>query len=179
MKHKLATGILFVMAAATPWCQATTINFDNVASPTALSNQYAAQGVVFNQIEAAAQFATSVVPVSSPNYATPFYFGTGPRSLTFVDPSNPSNGAYADSVTITLNGYNNVGGWFSGATIDGIDPLGNGIAGQTQTMPPPTSRTGQYGRQLQRPDSGTTLHKYSKPKRPRNFPLRRPDVRAS
>jgi hypothetical protein len=136
MKHKLATGILFVVAAATPWCQATTINFDNVASPTALSNQYAAQGVVFNQIEATAQFATSVVPVSSPNYATPFYFGTGPRSLTFVDPSNPSNGAYADSVTITLNGYNNVGGWFSGATIDGIDPLGNGIAGQTQTIAP-------------------------------------------
>jgi hypothetical protein len=121
MKHKLATGILFVVAAATPWCQATTINFDNVASPTALSNQYAAQGVVFNQIEATAQFATSVVPVSSPNYATPFYFGTGPRSLTFVDPSNPSNGAYADSVTITLNGYNNV---------------------RRRPSPPPTSRTG-------------------------------------
>lgn len=135
MKHKFGPGLLLLMAA-TPWCHATTINFDNVGSPTALSNQYAAQGVIFNQIEATAQFATSVVPVSSPNYATPFYFGTGPGTISFVDPSNPSNGAYADSVTITLNGYNNVGGWFSGASIDAIDPLGNVIAGQTQTIAP-------------------------------------------
>jgi hypothetical protein len=135
MKHKFGPSLLLLMAA-TPWCHATTINFDNVGSPTALSNQYVAQGVIFNQIEATAQFATSVVPVSSPNYATPFYFGTGPGSLAFVDPTNPSNGAYADSVTITLNGYNNVGGWFSGASIDAIDPLGNVIAGQTQTIAP-------------------------------------------
>jgi hypothetical protein len=79
MKHKLATGILFVMAAATPWCQATTINFDNVASPTALSNQYAAQGVVFNQIEATAQFATSVVPVSSRELRYSVLFRHWPR----------------------------------------------------------------------------------------------------
>jgi hypothetical protein len=142
MKRKFGLGILFVVAAATPWCQATTINFDNVASPTALSNQYAAQGVIFNQIEATGQFATSVVPVSSPNYATPFYFGTNPGTISFVDPSNPSNGAYADSVTITLNGYNNVGGWFSGAVIDAIDPLGNVIAGQTQIIAP-TNGTNQ------------------------------------
>ncbi len=136
MKHKFGPGLLLLMAA-TPWCHATTINFDNVGSPTALSNQYAAQGVIINQIEATAQFATSVVPVSSPNYATPFYFGTGPGTISFVDLPTLSNGTYADSVTITLNGYNNVGGWFSGASIDAVsNPLGNVIAGQTQTIAP-------------------------------------------
>jgi hypothetical protein len=135
MKSRFGLVLLFIIVAA-HWCHATTVNFDNVVSPMALSNQYAAQGVIFNQIEATGQFTTSVVPVSSPNYATPFYFSAAPGSLSFVDPANPSNGAITDSVTITLNGFNNVGGWFSGATIDAIDAFGNVIAGQTQTVAP-------------------------------------------
>jgi PEP-CTERM motif len=126
-----ALGVL----AAAPLCSATVINFDNLTGPVALSNQYAAEGVMFNQIEATSQFATSVVTVSAPNYATPFYNTTNPGLLWFVDPSDNSSAAVS-SVTITLNGYNNVGGWFDGATIEALDATNSVIAGQTQTINP-------------------------------------------
>jgi hypothetical protein len=132
---------LSVLAAA-PLCSATVVNFDNLAGPVALTNQYASQGVMFDQVEATGQFATSVVSVSSPNYATPFYSNANPGMLWFVDPSN-NESAYVSSVTITLNGYNNVGGWFDGATIDALDLSNSVIAGQTQFISP-TSGT-DYG----------------------------------
>ena len=53
--------------------RATVINFDSLTGPVALTNQFAAQGVMFSAIEATGQFVTSVVAVSTPNYATSFY----------------------------------------------------------------------------------------------------------
>ena len=126
-----ALGVL----AGGPLCRATVINFDNLSGPVALTNQYAAQGIMFDQVEATNQFPTSVVTVSSPNYATPFYSNSNPGMLWFVDPADNSP-AYANSVSITLNGYNNVGGWFDGTTIEALDPFGAVIAGQTQTINP-------------------------------------------
>jgi hypothetical protein len=128
-----ALGVL----AGVPLCFGTVINFDNLTGPIALTNQYAPQGVMFNQVEATSQFATSVVTVSTPNYATPFYNNANPGMLWFVDPSNNSQ-AYVSSASITLNGYNNAGGWFDGATIEALDPSGSVIAGQTQTIDPST-----------------------------------------
>jgi hypothetical protein len=116
--------------------RATIIDFDTIIGPVALTNQFASQGVMFSGIEATGQFATSVAAVSTPNYATPFYSTTNPGLLWFVDPANPSQDAYVTSVSITLNGYNNVGGWFDGATIEALDEGGNVIAGQTQVIPP-------------------------------------------
>jgi hypothetical protein len=119
-----ALGVL----ACAPLCRATVISFDDLTGPVALNNQYATQGVMFDQIEATNQFATSVVTVSAPNYATPFYSSANPGLLWFVDPSN-SAAAFVDSVSITLNGYNNVGGWFDGATIEALDSSNSVIAG--------------------------------------------------
>ena len=39
------------------------------------------------------------------------------------------------SLSITLNGFNNAGGWFDGATIEAIDEGGNVIAGQAADHP--------------------------------------------
>ena len=133
-----ALGVL----AGTSLCLAATINFDSLSGPVALTNQYASQGVMFDQIEATNQFATSVVAVSASNYATPFYSNANPGMLSFVDPSNNAL-AYVGSVSITLNGYNNVGGWFDGATIEALDPSGSVIAGPTQTVNP--SSGANYG----------------------------------
>ena len=129
---------LLAIASLGTLCHAAVIDFDNLTGPVALTSQYASQGVIFSEIEATAQFATSVVTVSSPNYATPFYSNTDPGALWFTDPNDSSIEAYVTSVSITLNGYNNVGGWFDGATIEALDPGGSVIAGQTQTIPPTT-----------------------------------------
>jgi hypothetical protein len=58
-------------------------------------------------------------------------------------PVGPTIEAYVNSVTITLNGYNDAGGWFDGATIEALDPSNTAIASQTVTIPP-TSGT-SYG----------------------------------
>jgi hypothetical protein len=133
-------AVLAVLSVA-PACLAGVINFDSITGPVALTNQYAPQGVMFSQIELTAQFATSVVAVSAPNYATPFYSNANPGMLWFVDPSDSSIAAYVNSVSITLNGYNNVGGWFDGAVIDAFDPSNVLISSQTIS---PTSGT-NYG----------------------------------
>jgi hypothetical protein len=124
------------MLAVLPGAQAAVINFDNLSAPVALSNQYASQGVMFSQIEATGQFVTSVMPGSAPNYATPFYTNQNPGSLWFTDPNDASVAAYTDSVTITLDGYHNVGGWFDGAIIDALDLNNSVIPGQSQTILP-------------------------------------------
>ena len=145
MKHFHIRAVAFaslVLAAALPG-RATVINFDSLTGPVALTNQFASQGVMFSAIVATGQYVTSVVAVSTPNYATPFYSDSNPGLFWFVDPGNPSQDAYVTSVSITLNGYNNVGGWFDGATINALDEWGNVIAGQTQVIPP-TSGT-DYG----------------------------------
>jgi hypothetical protein len=125
-----------ITLALVPICPATVINFDNLSGSVALTNQYAAQGVLFDQIEATNLFPTSVVAVSAPNYATPFFSNANPGMISFVDPANSNIQAYATIVTLTLNGYNNVGGWFDGATINALDLSGTAIAGQTQTINP-------------------------------------------
>ncbi len=125
------------MLSTVPQSLAAVINFDSLAGPVALTNQYAAQGIMFNQIEATSQFATSLVSVSAPNYATPFYSNANPGSFWFVDPATNA-AAYVSSVSLTFNGYNNVGGWFDGATIQALDVSNTVIAGQTQTLNPST-----------------------------------------
>jgi len=131
-----ALTALTILASA-PVGLAAVINFDSISGPVALTNQFAAQGVMFSQIEATSQFATSVVAISAPNYATPFYSNANPGSLWFVDPVN-NLPAYTGSITLTLNGYNNVGGWFDGATIDALDFSDAIIAGQSVTVSPTT-----------------------------------------
>jgi hypothetical protein len=126
---------LTALAVLAPACFATVINFDSLAGPTALTNQFAAQGILFDSIEGTNQFATSVVAVSAPFYATPFYSSAASGLLWFVDPSNNQT-AYVSNVSITMNGYNNVGGWFDGATIEALDATNTVIAGQTQVVNP-------------------------------------------
>ncbi len=78
----------------------------------------------------------SVAAVSSPNYATPSYSSQNSGTLWFVDPADSSIQAYVDSVSITLDGYHNTGGWFDGANIVALDLGGLPIAGQTVTVQP-------------------------------------------
>jgi hypothetical protein len=131
------TAVALSLATAASLC-AATISFDNLPSETQLTNQYASQGVVFDQIWASARYPTNVVTLSTPNYATPFYLNGNPGTILFVDPGNAAAPAYATSVTLSLNAYNNGGGWFDGAVVTAYDLNGNAIAGQTQTIAPTT-----------------------------------------
>jgi hypothetical protein len=145
---KLTLWVLFGIAviATAPSASATTVvNFDDVTSPPLqLTNQYAASGVVFDQIEMTQSFVFNVIPPSAPNYATPFWNSTNPGRIQFVDPTNPSVLAYTNSVTITMVGLTTSiahPGNFSGATIDALDLAGNVIAGQTQIVPATNTTT--------------------------------------
>jgi hypothetical protein len=130
----LTPSIALTVLSIAPVCLAGVINFDNLTGPVALTNQYGSQGVLFSQIELTGQFASSVVTVSPPNYATPFYSNANPGMLWFVDPADSSIEAFVNSVSITLNGYNNVGGWFDGAIIDAFDA--NNVLISSQTIAP-------------------------------------------
>ncbi len=117
---------------------AMVINFDNLVTSSASvrpSNQFAASGMLFDQIQATQNFVLNIVPPSSPNYASPFWTGTNPGTITFVDPANSNVAAATSSLTITMVGLSTpVGhpGSYRGATIDALDPGGNVI--QTQTV---------------------------------------------
>src|SRR3982750_133653 len=135
-----SAALLVLTAAAIP---AVTINFDDQATAPSgisgilLSNQYAAQGVLFSLIDASQSFKNNVTPASAPNYATPFFSTSSPGFFTFVDPADPATDAYSTAVSFTLLGLTSTvahPGNFSGATIDALDLNGNVIAGQTQTI---------------------------------------------
>ena len=123
MKLRLTLNALCVLSFAAGLAGASTvINFDDIAgTPTALSTQYASQGVLFNAIEASSSFTFNVIPPSSPNYVTPFWNTTATGSLEFVNPTDSSVLAYVDTVSITMVGLtasDTHPGNFSGATID-------------------------------------------------------------
>ena len=109
-----------------------------------LSNQYAAQGVLFSLIDASQSFKFNIIPASGPNYASLFFGNAGPGFFKFVDPGNPAADAYVDQVSFTLLGLTATAlhpGSFSGATIDALDLNGNVIAGQTQIIPTTSATT--------------------------------------
>jgi len=143
---KLLTLLGFWGLVILPAANATTvINFDNLStspSSVALTNQYAASGVLFDQINAAQNFVFNIVPPSSPNYASPFWSSTNPGEILFVDPADSNVAAYTSSVTITMVGLSTPAGHpgsFSGATLDALDVGGNVI--QTQVIPGTSSAT--------------------------------------
>lgn len=137
-----ATQLFGLILAGTAALNAGTIlNFDDQATaPTgisgvALSNQYASQGVVFSLIDASQSFKFNIAPVSSPNYASPFFGTASPGFFKFVNPADPTQNGYVDSLSFTLLGLNATHpGQFSGAIIDALDLSGNVIPGQTQTI---------------------------------------------
>ncbi|HEY3740245.1 MAG TPA: PEP-CTERM sorting domain-containing protein [Bryobacteraceae bacterium] len=136
MKSTLLLPLLLTL----PLC-ATSINFDDQATSSgaiALSNQYASSGVLFNDVEVAQNFKFNIIPPSSPNYASPFWTDLNPGTISFVDPANSANNATVDSVSFTLIGLTTnptTPGFFSGATVDALDLLGNVIVGQTIVIP--------------------------------------------
>jgi len=142
---KMAAVAAFASAALS----AGSINFDD--QPTApsgiasiaLTNQYAAQGVLFNLINASQSFKLNVIPASSPNYASLFFGNSGPGDFIFVDPTNSAINAVATGVSFTLVGLNTATapGQYSGATIEALDIFGNVIAGDTQVIAPTSTTT--------------------------------------
>ena len=131
--------------AALPAFGSTVINFDDLnaaGGAIALTNQYAGSGVLFDQITAAQNFKSNILPPSTPNYASPFWSNLNPGTLTFVSPSNSLNPAFATTVTITMVGLTSPpAGNYSGATVDALDLSGTVIAGQTQVINPITNVT--------------------------------------
>jgi hypothetical protein len=132
-----------LLAAAVTLTAGTVLNFDD--QPTApsgisgvdLTNQYASQGVVFNSIDASQSFKFNITPASSPNYASPFFNGGSPGTFAFVDPADPAQNAFVDTVSFTLLGLTATTahpGFFSGATIDALDLNGDVIPGETQII---------------------------------------------
>src|SRR5262249_46342090 len=138
-------SILFI-----PPAFAGAINFDDQQTNPAgisgidLSNQYAAEGVLFSSIAASQSFHFNIIPPSSPNYASPFFSGGSVGQFTFVEPLDPSVPAFVDSVTFTLVGLTAPAGhpgFFSGATIDALDLAGNVIPGETLVIPATSTST--------------------------------------
>ena len=133
-------SVFFVLALALPLC-ADTINFDDqntAGGAVPLTNQYAANGVIFNNISAAQNFKFNIIPPSALNYASPFFGNTNPGLISFVDPSNSAVNGTVTTVTFTLVGLTSTvahPGFFSGATIDALDLGGSIIAGQSITIP--------------------------------------------
>lgn len=154
MKHVIAhraSRLACLVLAAGAGLSAATINFDDQATqPTgiagvALTNQYAAEGVIFNLIDASQSFKSNVSPTSAPNYASPFFDTTNAGSFFFVNPANPAQNAFVDQVSFTLLGLTSTmaaPGNFSGATIEALDSSGNVIAGQTQIINATSVTTG-------------------------------------
>ena len=124
-----AFSLFFVLPAHA----GSVVDFDGLVTDVALSNQFAGLGVLFTNIEASARFTSNVVPVSGPNYASPFWTNTNPGLITFVDPSNSATAATSDNIAFTLNALTTslAPGWFSGATVDALDLLGNVIGSHT------------------------------------------------
>jgi hypothetical protein len=123
------------------------INFDDlptgpgIAGSLAVTNQYQSLGVLFSNIEASKAFTFNITPTSPPNYASPFFTSLNPGLFEFVAPSTFAP-AYVNSVTLTMLGLTSTGahpGFFSGATIEALDLLGNVIPGDTQVIPAVTS----------------------------------------
>ena len=133
-------SLLLLLPLALPLC-ATTISLDDLLTAGGaiqLSNQYANNGIVFNDLYAAQNFKMNITPPSSPNYASPFWVDLNPGTFSFVDPTNPLTNATVSSVTFTLVGLTSttqVPGFFSGATVDALDLGGNVIVGQTVVIP--------------------------------------------
>jgi hypothetical protein len=135
---------VLALAAGAVLSAGTVLNFDDQATSSSgissvpLTNQYAAEGVLFSLIDASQSFKFNIVPASSPNYATLFFGNGGPGFFKFVDPSDSAAQGYVDQVSFTLLGLTASDahpGSFSGATIDALDLNGNVIAGQTQIIP--------------------------------------------
>jgi hypothetical protein len=148
LSAKLASVAIAMVLVAVP-AAATTLNFDDQPTVSVgiggilLTNQYAAQGILFNSIDASQSFKKNIFPPSTPNYASPFFGTTGPGSFYFVDPANSTTNTTTNSVTFTLVGLNTTTapGNYSGATIDALDLSGNVIAGQTIIVPAVASTT--------------------------------------
>jgi hypothetical protein len=149
MNRSVRVAIL-ALAAGAVLSAGTVLNFDDQATAPSgiasvpLTNQYAAQGVIFSLIDASQSFKFNIVPASSPNYATPFFGNGGPGNFKFVEPGNPAVDGFVDQVSFTLLGLTASDahpGTFSGATIDALDLNGNVIAGQTQIIPTTSATT--------------------------------------
>src|SRR5258707_6820300 len=142
--------LAFLLIAGGTALLATTINFDDQATAASgisgilLTNQYAAQGVLFNSIDASQSFKNNITPASSPNYATPFFGTTNPGFIIFVSPLDSTVNAWVDSASFTLLGLTSTvahPGNFAGATIDALDLTGSVIAGQSQVIPATSTST--------------------------------------
>ncbi len=123
--HKLLLPVLVLSCSPLAFAGTYTINFEQYAEYTQISNQYAAQDVTF----------TNALQLVAPYYD---YFDFPPHSGNGVitnDPSDPiqlnftvgmisASGWYADPDGITVTAYdslNNVLDVFSGAGVDGSD----------------------------------------------------------
>jgi hypothetical protein len=128
-------------------CSAASINFDNLSTSggaVSLTNQYLASGVVFQDIYAAQNFPFNIVPPSAPNYASPFWVDTNPGYMEFVVPGNAGVNDFATTVSFTLVGLTTSTqhpGFFSGASVDALDLMGNVIPGQTVVIPAASTST--------------------------------------
>lgn len=112
MKHivKSITLAAALTVSALPAAQATLIGFDDLASPTVLTNQYAALGVVFTGFENGVENAPEVreqefvsVPASSPNYLTNFVNFPSTGSADRLDEIRITFLAPTTDVTMVIN----------------------------------------------------------------------------
>ena len=127
---------------------ATFVNFDDQTSPPLpLTNQYAGSGLLFSNITRASSFSFNIIPLSAPNYVSPFFGTSAPGLIEFVDPADSSVDLITNSVTITMVGLATPPGHpgnYSGATIDALDIFGNVIAGQTQVINATSTATSDF-----------------------------------
>lgn len=96
-------------ALATP----VSVDFDSLATPVALTSQFAGLGVIFDVASVSSQsFGGQVVIPSGSNYVA---FGDG-FTITFVDPGNSALAAVTDSVSFANLGVHSLG-QFDGYTV--------------------------------------------------------------
>lgn len=140
MKHALKSVTLAaaLTLSALPAAQAAFIGFDDLASGTSLTNQYASLGVVFSGFENGTEIAPEVraqefisVPASSPNYLTNFFNFPSTAGDDRLDEIRISFLAPTTDVTMVINtaGTNDIRFDiydFSGAFVESVVRSGSG-----------------------------------------------------
>jgi len=147
MKSKILGMVVVGLLVGPMGAQAELIDFDSLANGTSLTNQYAAQGVLFTGFEDGVEIAPEVrsqqfisVPASAPNYLTNFFRFPSTVGASRLDEIRISFLSPVSGVGFVLNtaGTNTVAAQiydFNGDFLQEVGLVGNSVLNVAQVLP--------------------------------------------
>jgi hypothetical protein len=147
MKSKILGLVVVGLLVGPMGAQAELIDFDSLANGTSLTNQYAAQGVLFTGFENGVEIAPEVrsqqfisVPASAPNYLTNFFRFPSTEGASRLDEIRISFLSPVSGVGFVLNtaGTNTIAAEiydFNGDFLQEVGLVGNSTLNVAQVLP--------------------------------------------